>query len=1346
MSQHQSLPVERLKGRENFDTWKFAVQAYLEDLELWECITATEPDKKKDTKCRSKLILLVEPVNYVHIQNTTTAKQAWENLSKAFQDDGLTRRVGLLRILITTKLEDCSSVEEYVNRIITTAHKLTSVGLTVSDEWVGTILLAGLPSRFEPMIMGIESSGSTVTADSVKTKLLQDLSIVKSSSENNNCDNSNSALYGRSSKGGYVQCKGTQKYRKLEQGKADKKPSRGPRCFQCNGYGHIAKNCPSPGTGKRSGNNPNKGADTSLFAALSTRSSDHSEFFLDSGASCHLCRSSEMLTNARKADEISIRAANNEKMTSNTVGDISLPVTISGNNLSKINVNKVYYVPELEVNLLSVSQIVSKGHRVVFNSNGAKIFNSQRQLIASASLVNNLFKLDVPASSTYALSAKCEMKLWHQRMAHLNYNSLCKLGTISNAFNISSEKRNIACDICTLGKSHRLPFPKSDTATEHCLQLVHSDLVGPMEVNSLAGSRYLLTFLDDFSHKTFVYFLKSKDQVNDYFKIFKSLVENQSDNKIKILRTDNGGEYCNKKLSEFLKSSGIVHQTSCPYSPQQNGKAERLNRTLLDRARCLLIESGLPTVFWAEAVNCAAYLLNRSPCKSVGTTPEQVWTAKKPALQHLRIFGCKAYAHIPTPKQTKLSTRSTPCIFVGYCQNTKGYRLYDPQKKITFVSRDVTFSENQWGSSLLENSPEGTDKNFYVPPNESNLEEEIVEENSNSNFNDTTESQPSTDDDSSERDIQSDSDRHNTVSSIEDFSTSTETSCNQDDDRDFVLPTTILTSTRQPTSTRPERNRRPPATLDDFVTYSAFSTGSELSDPMSYDDALLRQDNQLWVDAMERELKAQMDNRTWELVELPAPKQSLACKWVFRTKRDANGKIKGHKARLVVKGFAQRRGVDYEETFSPVVRYSSIRYLISLAAEHNLDIDQMDAVSAFLQGDLEEEIYMSQPPGFSDGTSKVCRLRKSIYGLKQASRIWNQKLDAVLKGFGLIQSKFDSCVYFKITGKCMIIVAVWVDDLLIFSNNKKLKNQVKLQLTRSFKMTDLGEAKSFLGLQLTRDRQSKKIWLSQQNYIEQILKRFNMDEANPVSTPMSNGEKFSKTQEPRTERERDNMKKIPYQEAIGSLLFAAQISRPDITFAVNSLSRFTNNPDVTHWAGVKRIFRYLRGTSSYKLKFDGSKTGPIYGYCDADWASDPDERRSVTGYIFIKCDAPISWCSKRQPTVALSTTEAEYMAMSSAAQEALWLRGLSEEIERTSNSPTQIFCDNQGARNLALNGAYQPRTKHIDVRHHFMREKVQAKLLSFMYIPTKKMVADSLTKALSVDKFSECIKYQGIRK
>lgn len=254
-----------------------------------------------------------------------------------------------------------------------------------------------------------------------------------------------------------------------------------------------------------------------------------------------------------------------------------------------------------------------------------------------------------------------------------------------------------------------------------------------------------------------------------------------------------------------------------------------------------------------------------------------------------------------------------------------------------------------------------------------------------------------------------------------------------------------------------------------------------------------------------------------------------------------------------------------------------------------------------------------------------------------------------------------------------------------------------------------------------------------------------MENSNPVDTPLAPGEKLSKSQSPITQEDRAKMNVIPYQEAVGSLLFAAQISRPDISYAVSCVSRFNQNPGQAHWVAVKRILRYLKGTIDWKLQFNGAKiNGPeIIGYCDADWASDQDDRRSITGYIFLKNNSPISWNSRKQQTVALSTTEAEYMAMSSATQEALWLRFLSNELSGKSD-PVLLNVDNQGAQNLALNGCYQARTKHIDVRHHFLKEKINMGILCLQHVSTNNMLADSFTKALNRTKFLSCIKGQGL--
>ncbi|CAA9993736.1 unnamed protein product [Nesidiocoris tenuis] len=876
---------------------------------------------------------------------------------------------------------------------------------------------------------------------------------------------------------------------------------------------------------------------------------------------------------------------------------------------------------------------------------------------------------------------------------------------------------------------HRLPFEPSQSKTTRLLELVHSDVAGPIEVKSLAGSRYILTFLDDFSHKSFVYFLKTKDQVSEHIEIFKTFAENQTGQKLKILRTDNGGEYCNSRVFNFLEKSGILHQKSCPSTPQQNSKAERLNRTLMDRARCMLAESQLPNLFWAEAVYAAAYLLNRSPCKSHSSTPEEIWSGKKPKLSHIRIFGCKAFAHVPSDRRRKLDKRATVCIFLGYSLESKAYRLYNPANRRVFLSRDVRFSESENGSTLLQHTRQKSDENGFYDFAKLPALEKIQDE---------PDSSPQSNQDEPDSSPQSNQDEPAVSSPQPNQDESVDVTSEDESDPDFEPPSTVSeVSALQPSSQRSRRTPQLPSKFNDFVMAVM---NAEPNDPDTYQNAMESSDADIWKQAMDCEFKSQQDNKTWELVDLPPGKRPLDCRWVFRSKRDANGQIVQHKARLVVKGCAQQKGTDFEETFSPVVRYTSIRFIFALAAQLDLDIDQMDAVSAFLQGDLTEEIYMTQPIGYRDNTNRVCRLKKSIYGLKQASRAWNLKLDACLKEIGLLQSKFDTCVYYKRSDGGLLIVAVWVDDFLIFSDNKKLKKQLKTHLTKTFKMTDMGAAKFVLGFQITRDRNSKKIWISQQAYLEQVLKRFNMENSNPSRIPMSSNEKLSHQQEPKSEEERMKMNKIPYQEAVGSLLFASQVSRPDIAQAVNSVSRFNGNPGPAHWIAVKRILRYVRGTTDYKLQFDGNKSSVMHGYCDADWAADIDERRSLTGYIFVKCDAPISWCTKRQPTVALSTTEAEYMSLSAATQEALWLRGISLELMPASCiGPTRIFVDNEGARKLALNGAYQARTKHIDVRHHFVRERIQKKEIELEYIPSAEMVADSLTKPLDAEKFESYV-------
>lgn len=840
------------------------------------------------------------------------------------------------------------------------------------------------------------------------------------------------------------------------------------------------------------------------------------------------------------------------------------------------------------------------------------------------------------------------------------------------------------------------------------------------------------------------------------------MVERQSERKLKVLRSDNGKEYVNNGMRSYLKQHGIVHQTTNPYTPEQNGMSERGNRTIVERARCLLFGAGLEKKFWAEAVGTAVYLLNRSPTQGHESTPEEVWTRKKPDLSHLRIFGTKAMVQIPKQKRRKLDPKSHECIFVGYDEHVKGYRFYDPQSRKVFSSREVRFINE----GVLEKQEDRRQEQVvrldiepYVPPTASGSPNRFVEI-----------------DDAAENELENpDTDRVPDVDNSEDeFLGFEETAGSVTDVTSVLPPQSSSNPPLSPELRRSGREHKLPGKYDDFHvslrglprpnplqevestdtsdddasednsseesdnpvppshdTSCVVATARSLAvdgDPLSHKDALSREDSASWKKAMFDEYEALMANDTWTLTELPKGRKAIKCRWVFKTKHDASGNVDRHKARLVVKGFSQRKGEDYDETYSPVVRHSSLRYLFALSARYDLSMDQMDATTAFLQSELEEEIFMEQPPCFEDPTRRnlVCRLNKALYGLKQSSRVWNGKLDAALKRFGLHSSKYDPCLYNRIADGKILFVAIYVDDVVIVSNDEGVKNEIKAKLSSTFRMKDLGPVSSCLGIRVTRGQGC--VALDQQAYIESMLTRFNMQNAKPVSTPSNPCVKLIKEMAPKTADEAEKMKRVPYPEAVGSLMYLATCTRPDIMHAVNQLSRFNANPGPKHWEAVKHLFRYLRGTCGLKLRYRKHGNTELVGYADASWASDLDDRKSTSGYIFMLQGGAVAWSCKRQPTVALSTCEAEYMALAATVQEASWWHGLLAQLGR--KQPIELRCDNQSAICIAKNGGYTPRTKHIDIRHHYIRDALDKKIVQLTYVSTDEQTADGLTKSL----------------
>ena len=493
-----------------------------------------------------------------------------------------------------------------------------------------------------------------------------------------------------------------------------------------------------------------------------------------------------------------------------------------------------------------------------------------------------------------------------------------------------------------------------------------------------------------------------------------------------------------------------------------------------------------------------------------------------------------------------------------------------------------------------------------------------------------------------------------------------------------------------------------------------------------------------WKKAMYEEFSSLTKHKTWDLVDLPDGANLVGCKWVFKTKRKADGEIDKFKSRLVAQGYSQEEGVDFDEVFAPVAKYKSIRTVLAIANQLNLDVHQMDVKTAFLNGDLNEDIYMKQPEGFVSKKfpAKVCKLNKSLYGLKQSARMWNMKIDEYLKAAKYTQTEADPCIYYRteiVDGKTLImIIAVYVDDTILLSNDTDLMLLEKKRLSECFEMDDRGEIHYILGMEVKRNREEKTMTISQKSYLESVLARFDMQNCNPVGTPLEAGKKFVKISD---DEEPVDVRK--YQAAIGSLNYAAIATRPDLSVAVSMLSQHMRNPSADHWSGVKRVLRYIRGTIDFGLKFTYSDNFVLHGFADADWAGCTESRKSTSGEFFQIGNCAVSWRSKKQSVVALSSCEAEYISLCSATQEVVWLRRLLKSIGFHQDQATTICEDNQGAICLSKNPKDHTRTKHVDVKFHFTRETIEKNVVSLEYCPTGKMLADTLTKGLAKPAFEK---------
>lgn len=1313
--------MPKLKGRENYDDWAFAVEnllileganKYLKEEPPADGTAITAAADTADAKARAKLILTIDSSLFVHIKNAKTTKQLWTTLKTLFDDSGFSRRITLLRHLISIRLENCDNMTNYVTQIVETSQRLSGTGFEINDEWVGSLMLAGLPERFMPMIMAIEHSGISITADSIKTKLLDMESSQVSETE---C---NSALVAKS----YLKKKysNTSKHRQqTSQTSNSNVNTKNITCYKCKNAGHYRSQCPLLNE------KTEKKKQTNAFSVVFLSGDfNKSDFYVDSGASQHFTANEAWLQNKEFSPDIpDIIVANNTKVPVLCSGDME----ITTSHGYEVNVKNVLCVPDLTTNLLSVSELTKNGNSVHFGRKKCLIRNKLGELVAEADLVNGVYKLKLKTTPSCMLSSStADGQTWHSRLGHINASDLnrMKRGLVDGIdFPGTFTGSKLNCEVCCEGKQSRLPFSPGTRATE-ILQVVHSDICGPMEKNSIGGARFFIIFVDDFTRMTFIYFLKAKSEALSYFKEFKSMVENSQNKKIKFLRTDQGREYCSKEFEDFLKNEGIVHQKTNPYTAEQNGLSERSNRTIVERARCLLFEAGLDKKFWAEAANTAVYIKNRSVASGIDKTPYEMWTGRKPNLEGLRIFGSPVMVHIPKEKRTKWDKKSKKHILVGFPENIKGYRVYDPVKNQITTSRDVVILEKKKNEDTVTVCIENTDS-------VGELTEESVVKLEPIN-------QPNSSDSESEYLEVDDGDQHEEEGQQQSSegvphridALSQLTSENQQLSSENASPRRVDVTERL--TKKPERLRKKPERYGFANTCTSTYVGEA---EMTYADAISGPEKQQWLQAMADELQSFEDNEVWEVVDAPDNASVVQCKWVLKKKRDCDNRVR-YRARLVAKGFTQKLGVDYQETFSPVIRHSTLRLLFALSVQLDMDITHLDVTTAFLNGQLKESIFMHLPEGFPViDSNKVLKLKKAVYGLKQSSLAWYKKVDETLCNLGYTKSKLEPCVFVKNhNNNKKTIVGVYVDDFLIFSNHSTEKDNLVKALSQKFKLKNLGQVKQYLGMRININKDENFITIDQENYIETLLKKFDMEDCNPVETPIEcklNVEKTNLCEE-----------NLPYQKLIGSLMYLSVLTRPDISYATSYLSQFNNSYSYVHWNYAKRILRYLLRTKDYCLKYSKGKA-ELVGFVDADWASDTIDRRSYTGFCFMKSGSAISWESKKQRTVALSSCESEYMALSEACREAIYLKNLEVELMGFSNKMV-IYNDSQSALKLANNHQSHKRSKHIDVRYNFIREVIDNDIVETKYLPTANMPADLLTKGLPEVKHYRFMKTLGV--
>ncbi|KAK8952504.1 hypothetical protein KSP39_PZI004609 [Platanthera zijinensis] len=837
------------------------------------------------------------------------------------------------------------------------------------------------------------------------------------------------------------------------------------------------------------------------------------------------------------------------------------------------------YVPKFPCNLLSVTFLCKQLQcSVTFTPSSCSFQDpSSQRTIATGTESGGLYFLDNVSALSVFSSSCTDLLQWHLRLGHPPPRLLHQLLP-----HLPPSNTPLNCEACQLGKHHRSSFPpKQGRGSTRPFDLVHSDIWGPAPTLTVGrGSSYFVTFIDDFSRCTWVYLLRERSELFNFGV------------GIKTFRSDNAKEYLSHVFTSFCVQHGVIHQTSCVYTSQQNGVAERKNRHLLDVARTLMAQMHVPRSYWGYAVLLACYLINRIPSSVLnGKTPFSIlYPDKEPFPLPLRIFGCTAFVHAPSATRDKLSPRSTKCVFLGYSATQKGYCCFDPVLRKQFVSADVTFFENaSYFSDDSSSLPPTSDSPVipFVPSSPTAI-------SAPPSSPPTPLPPPLSPPPSPSSPLPSLSPPGLALSATD----APDTEEPADLDLPVALRKGVRTCTLHPLAAVVSYDRLTSSRRAFALAISATTT------PRSYQEALAIPH---WKMAMDEEMTTLTERGTWTLVPPPFDTDVVGCRWVFVVKFGPDGTVDRYKARLVAKGFTQTYGVDYFDTFSPVARLSTIRVLLSVAVNKDWPLSQLNIKNAFLYGDLQEAVYMEQPPGYvAQGETRVCRLQKAIYGLKQSPRAWFEKFSGIVTAVGFARSSADHSLFIRKTSLGLVVLAVYVDDILLTGDDQEGVALTKRHLRQHLVTKDMGSPKYFLGIEISRKPNS--LVISQRKYALDILKEAGLTGAKPARCPMAVGEDKTWTDDSPLLSDVSR-----YRRLVGKLIYLT-VTRPDIFYAVGKVSQFMQAPRECHLQSALRILEYVKAAPGKGLLFQKNDHLRVEAYSDASYADDKGDHKSTSGF------------------------------------------------------------------------------------------------------------------------------------